>query len=292
MTTVLVFCRFAHFAATMLLFGASAFVGGLVPIELARSLAAPLRAMIGGAIVVSAFTALAWLGLEAAELGDGWADGVNPDILAGVLVETGFGHVWLLRLAIVIVMLGAFVLRPRDRLGFVAIASALLLGSLSLAGHAVMQSGSLGALHRLNDCLHLLAAGAWLGALPPFLLCLNRCDKAPWRGQARLALRRFSGVGHVVVALVVLTGIANVFLTLGRWPSDFTSLYQVLLAAKIAIVAAMIGMALFNRYGLAPKIASDEQGALRALRRNSVVEIALGACALALVSVFGALAPV
>jgi putative copper resistance protein D len=291
MPTALVICRLAHFAATMLLFGAGAFVWALAPEGLARELAGPVRRMAAAAIIFAAVTAFVWLALEAGQMGDGWSDSVNPDTLRAVAFETAFGQVWLWRIGLALVLVGALALGRHDRWPFIVPASALLLASLGLDGHAAMQDGSIGALHRFNHALHLLCAGAWLGALPPLVLCLWRCGDPRLRSDAGTALRRFSGLGHFVVALVVLTGIVNTILTLGRWPDDFSSLYQTLLAAKIALVAAMIALALVNRYILAPRI-KDQPAALRMLTINSIAEVGLGVAVLALVSVFGTLAPV
>jgi putative copper resistance protein D len=291
--TALVVCRFAHFAATMLLFGASAFVWALAPARLASELAGPVRRMIVAAFMVAALSAVAWLALEAGQMGDGWADMLNPDVLGAVSLDTEFGRVWLWRLALLLIVAGALATGRRDRFGVVALTAALLLASLGLIGHAAMQSGPVGALHRLNHAVHLLVAGAWLGSLVPLVLCL-RC----YGGDARLpaeagaALRRFSGLGHIAVALVVATGVVNTALTLGVWPINFSSPYQSLLAVKIAIVATMIGIALFNRYVLTPRIKVEPRAALRALTIASLTEIALGLIALALVSVFAILAPV
>jgi putative copper resistance protein D len=292
MPTALVICRLAHFVATMLLFGAAAFVWALAPRELARELNRPARRMAAAAIIVAAVTALAWLALEAGQMGDGWGDTVNLDTLRAVAFETAFGEVWLWRIGLALVLVGALCVGRHDRWAFVVPVSAMLLASLGLVGHAAMQNAAPGALHRLNHAIHLLCAGAWLGALPPLVLCLKRCGDPHLRSAVGIALRRFSGLGHVIVALVVLTGIVNTMLTLGRWPADFASLYQMLLAAKILLVAAMIGLALVNRYVLTPRVKRQNRGALRALAVTSIVEIGLGAAVLALVSVFGTLAPI
>ncbi|MGA2793914.1 MAG: copper homeostasis membrane protein CopD [Roseiarcus sp.] len=293
MLTALVICRLSHFAATMLLFGASVFLWALVPAGLARELAGPVRRMIAAAIVVAAVSALAWLALEAGLMSEGWAETVDPSDVGAVAFDTAFGRVWLGRIGLTLVLAAGLTIGRRDRFGFIALTAALLLASLGLVGHATIQTGLLGALHRLNHAVHLLAAGAWLGGLPPLVLCLRRHDgEARLRAEAAATLRRFSGLGHFVVALVVLTGVANTALTLGVWPTDFSSPYQTLLAAKIAIVAAMIGIALFNRYVLTPRIKTEPAAALRALTIASLAEVALGLVALALVSVFAILAPV
>ena len=41
----------------------------------------------------------------------------------------------------------------------------------------------------LNDALHVLAAGAWMGALPPLLFILSNIGKAPFDADAATALR-------------------------------------------------------------------------------------------------------
>ena len=292
MLTALVICRLAHFAATMLLFGASAFVWALAPVGLARELAGPTRRMIVAAFVIAALSAVAWLALEAAQMGDGWADMLNPDVLGAVAFDTAFGRVWVCRLALVMVVAGTLAIGRRDRFGAIALIAALLLASLGLVGHATMQAGAVGALHRLNHAVHLLASGAWLGSLAPLALCLRRRDEdARRRAEVAATLRGFSGLGHLAVALVVATGVVNTALTLGAWPTDPSSPYQRLLAGKIAIVGAMIAIALFNRYVLAPRITTESRAALRALAIACLVEVALELVALALVSVFAILAP-
>ncbi|MGO8799442.1 MAG: copper homeostasis membrane protein CopD [Roseiarcus sp.] len=291
MLTALILCRFAHFAATMLLFGASAFVWALAPAGLARDLTGAVRRIAAVAVVVAAITALIWLGLEAGSMGEGWSDVLNPDMLAGVLTDTAFGRVWQWRLGLVLVFLVALAAGRHDRWAFIAPASALLLASLGLAGHAIMQTGPVGALHRVNDALHLLVAGAWVGGLVPFVLCVNRFGDPALRSEALLATRRYSTWGHLVVAIVVLTGVVNVALTLHVAPIPFTTPYQTLLAAKIVMVVTMIAMALFNRYVLVPRLKDETGRAARALKINSIAEIACAFIVVALVSAFGLLQP-
>jgi copper resistance protein D len=292
MLTALAVCRLLHFAATMLLFGVSVFVGALVPASLANELAAPVRRLASAAIIVAAVTALAWFALEAGQMGEGWGDSVNPQTLTAIAMETAFGRAWLWRMPLALALVGALALGRCDRWAFVAPAAGLLLSSLALVGHATMQQGSIGALHRLNQALHLICAGAWIGALPPLMLCLRRYGDVHMRSEIVLALRRFSGIGHFIVGLVILTGIVNIVLTLGAWPVDFSSPYQALLALKVALVAAMIALALVNRYVLAPRIRGETSAALRALTINCAVEIGLGIAVLGAVSIFAMLAPI
>jgi putative copper resistance protein D len=167
----------------------------------------------------------------------------------------------------------------------------LLLASLALTGHANMDEGTRGVLHILNDAAHLLAGGAWLGSLLALPGCLARLRDPAFCTEAKTALRRFSSAGHLAVALAIATGIVNTVLVLGRWPTDFTSTYQMLLVAKMALVAGMTGLALVNRYIFVPHMVAEPDRAIIQIRHGTYAELALGAGVLALVAFFGILDP-
>lgn len=288
---VLALCRFGQDAAALLLWGASAYLAWLVPKPLASEVAARIRRGTTPAVVVALLATLAKLPVEAAGIGDGWRDGVDPTTLLAVLLETSVGEAWAAQaLAAALLVLVQAAPGPR-RVTATALASGLLLASLSLGGHAAMHDGALGLLHRANDAAHLLCAGAWLGALWPVLVILDRLGRGEGRPEAGIALLAFSRAGHVAVALVLVSGAVNTALVLGRWPTDPASLYQMLLDVKLLCVATMVGLALANRYLVVPRLARRPAAAL-ALRRATLAEIALGLLVLALVSVFGLLDPV
>jgi putative copper resistance protein D len=289
MESALALCRFAHFLSAMALFGASLYVRVLAPPDLARALAPAVRRIAAAAIPLAALSAVVWIALEAASMADSWGGLVEVDVLQGVLMDTAFGAVWRWRLAIALALLVALALGRHGPSTFMTIVSALLLASLCLVGHASMQLGGVGALHRANHAFHLLAAGAWLGGLPVFALCLSAYRDAALRRNAVMAMRRFSSWGQFDVALVVLTGAANVALTSGAPPFPTTP-YRALLSVKIALVAAMIAVALVNRTVLAPRLRPDAPAA-RMLMRTSLAEVVLGVAVVALVSLFGLLDP-
>jgi Copper resistance protein D len=66
--------------------------------------------------------------------------------------------------------------------------------------------------------------------------------------------------------------------------------YQALLLAKICLVAVMIGLAIVNRYVLAPHLQSVPDD-LHRLRFSTIGEVVLGLCAVGVVSILGTLAP-
>lgn len=270
METALILCRFLHFGAAMLLWGGAAY-GGADP--RGRRLRWSLWALL-------AATGGIWLLLQAGIAGDGWSDTLDPGTLRALIAETDFGSAWMIHLG-AIAALGLALAAGRG----VAVTAALALATLALTGHAVMNDGMLGLAHEANAALHLLAAGYWLGALPRVAAGVRRLD-APGEG-ARLI--RFSRLGHWAVALVIATGALNTALVLGRIPDDPASPYQALLLAKIFLVAAMVGIAIFNRYVLVPRLARSGP---RGLRRGALAEIVLGALVLALVSAFATFDPV
>jgi putative copper resistance protein D len=142
----------------------------------------------------------------------------------------------------------------------------------------------------VNHAVHLLAAGAWIGGLVPFALCLRSYERDDLRKDAVAAMAGFSFWGQLIVAAIVLTGVVNIALTSHRLPIPPTTPYRALLIAKLVIVAIMIALALFNRFVLAPRLKSSAN-ALVTLRATSLAEIALGCVVIALVSAFALLDP-
>ena len=284
-------CRLGHYAALTFIFGAVAFLRLMAGPVLAAPIGRALRLPIRLAILLAAATTWLWLPLQAAEIGGGWDCAADPGTLSAVLLDTGFGQVWIGRAILAVVLLLVLVAGWQRRMGALALVAGLLLASLSLVGHAAMQSGASGMAHRLNQAVHVLSGGFWLGALVPFVLCLPALRDPRLRPDAARALRRFSTVGHVAVAAVLATGAVNVALVLDRWPTQWSSPYQALLVAKIAAVLAMTGLAITNRYVLVPRIKRSNGAAVRAIRDGAVAEILLGVAAVALVAVFGLLDP-
>ena len=271
----------------MLLFGASAFISVLAPPPLGTVLEKAFRRVHAGTAWVLTLTAVCWLLLETGAIGDGWPDVVDATTISAVLVGTEFGRAWLLHLALLVALLAGVTWRP----ALTCALSALVLASLGLIGHAAMHAGPPGWLHRANLAAHLLSGGFWIGGLVPLLAAMRFTGDAAFRSAAILALRRFSTVGHGAVAVVLATGVVNTMLILGTWPVDWSSPYQILLAAKIGLVIVMVALAIVNRYVFVPRIPGSGPRAIRALEWSSLAEIALGFVVVGLVSAFGLFEP-
>jgi copper resistance protein D len=288
--TALAICRFAHFLAAMLAFGMSAYLRAYAPERLRLALSPAARRVALIASLVALITAIAWLTLESAAMADDWSAALDPEAIAAVLTDTAFGRAWSLHLALATALVAVVAFGPRARWGPTALASAALLASLGLVGHATMQIGVEGVVHRANHAVHLLAAGAWIGGLVPFALCLRAYERDDLRRDTVRAMAAFSFWGQLIVAAIVLTGVVNIALTSHHPPLPPTTPYRALLVAKLVIVAIMIALALFNRFVLTPRLKSSAN-ALATVRATSAMEVALGCAVIALVSVFALLDP-
>jgi putative copper resistance protein D len=289
--TALEACRFLHNASLMYLWGASAFLCVLVPRPLADAIWRKFgRAPLIAAIITVATTVVN-LPLEAGSIGEGWQSAVDLGTVHDVLFETTVGWAWQVQAIASAVLAISLFTTGRMRMASIALAAALGLASLALTGHASMHQGWLALMHRSNDLVHVLSGGAWLGALVPLVPILGLIQKDDHRAEAQMALRRFSNAGHAAVALVIISGIINTLLVLQRLPTDWSSRYQLLLAAKIALVLGMAGLGIVNRYVLVPRIGKSPTRAVDAIKFGSIAEIVLGLGVLALVAVLGLLEP-
>jgi putative copper resistance protein D len=284
-------CRFLHDASAMFLWGASAYLSTLVPRNLAQDLGRRLRFFCVVATALAIATTFLFLPLETAFIGEGWGDALDLATIRDVLFETSVGRAWQVQAAAALILIAAVAVPSRSRKTAVTLASGFVLASVAITGHAVMGAGMVGLAHRVNDAIHILSAGAWLGALVPLLAVFKAINDRAHRREAEAALSRFSRAGYVIVALIVASGVINTVLVLGRWPTNWSSPYQTMLAAKVALVAVMVAVATLNRYVFVPRIARQPSLSLRALRLGTIAEMTLGICVLGLVSVFGMLEP-
>jgi copper resistance protein D len=295
--------RFAHFAAAMAAFGIGAFrlyafagdpASAQTPARLALDQTLG-RAMIASA-AVAVLSALAMVPCVAAEMAAMPTAALDPLILRVVLSATEFGHVWCWHVGFAVALLVLCAL-PRRRWQAAAVTAAALLTLVSLGwvGHATMNMGGV-AVHEVNQMVHLAAAGIWLGGLVPLGILLRSATR-PEGGRyiplARTALPHFSQMGYAAVVLVALTGLINSVFLVGGIRALVATPYGRLLIVKVALFAAMVGLALVNRFRLLPSLqqAATATDPLRTLCRSVVVEQALGLAILAVVAVLGTWEP-
>ena len=182
---------------------------------------------------------------------------LDPVAWALLLARSQFGTVWLVRHGLLLLLAALLLLREReqssaDRLAFRTEAwllAAVGAGAMAWAGHAAAVE-PLGLAAALVDALHLIAAGAWFGALLP-LAALLRAAAAESGADARpfavLAVRAFSRVALGLMLLIVGTGAANAWFQVGSIPALVGTRYGWLLLAKVALLIPVLILARWNR---------------------------------------------
>lgn len=281
MSEALVLCRFVHFVAVLMLFGAWLFRPLLFKDQLPavdRRLARLARWLSATALA----SGVAWALLITASMAGSGASAFDPDTVARVLGNTFFGQVWRWHLLINAALLALLFTPWRSSLPLRLGLSSLLLASLAPVGHGAMLDGLSGQLLILNQIVHLISVATWLGGLM-LLLMMLRQPNVPLAE----VLRRFSGVGYALVAGLLISGLINVRVLTGQWwPTPLFSGFALILLIKALIVLGMLGLALFNRLRI-----DDCEQRMGALRRSVMLEWLLGIGAVAAVSLLGTLPP-
>jgi putative copper export protein/mono/diheme cytochrome c family protein len=307
LNALLILARATHFAAVMLLFGELVFVlfvaraprrdAGRVSPDEDFGVDRHLLVVASWSVVVSIASGAAWLAAEAADMsGLPLWEATGRNTLGLVLGTTVFGRVWILRFVLVIgiglLLLAAARSTERQRSlriqsGALVLAGAYL-ASLAWAGHAAAARGPERFVQIISDVVHLLAAGAWLGALPGLVFLLGGTHALR---KAAQATRRFSIVGMVSVGALIATGFINAWFLVGSVPALIGTGYGRLLLAKLALVVLMVSLAAVNRLHLSPRLQGHAPEARRLLRHNAILETAGGIGVVAIVGSLGVTIP-
>jgi copper transport protein len=157
------------------------------------------------------------------------------------------------------------------------------LAALGLTGHAAEGFGAGPAL----VVLHGAVAAFWMGSLWQLFALLRAASPA----EARLAVERFSRFATLLVPLLIAAGATLAWRQLGSLDALLDPGYGRLLVAKLALVAALLGLALYNKAILTPRLLRDAGTAARALRRAIAAEGALAVAILGLTATLGHVAP-
>jgi putative copper resistance protein D len=295
--------RFGLYVDLMLLFGLALF--GLYSLkgqERRSGAVLPFRSMLVGTAVLGVLFSVASMVMMARAMsGESDFAELRPHIEMMVL-ETDVGLAWTVRVVALVVGGLAVMFNQRAPGISLLIASAaggIALASLAWNGHGAMDEGSQRYWHFITDILHLLAAGAWLGALIAFAL-LARINSLQREERIRLlvrAVKRFEWVGAVIVVVITVTGIVNYLFIVGPELDEvFLSTYGILLFIKVGLFAGMLVLAALNRFQLGPLLERslrDRQYrvAANALRRSVVVEWVAAVLIVGLVAWLGTLSP-
>jgi len=273
---IVVVARFVHIASACLLTGVFAFqvlvtrpamrAAGPAARERFVALDRRLLALASGALAAAMGTGFVDLARQAVvATGGGVAGSLVPQIIGALLGETRYGDIWLVRQMLWLLLAALLVLRgpERGQADWLALRLAgLVLAAASLAasaasGHAA-SAPERTTLSIAVDTLHLLAAGVWAGALVPLILLLRgvaagRPD-APPPLAAAVAVRRFSMLGLLSVAVMLASGAYAMLQQVGSMPALLGTTYGRWLVLKLSLLVPLLVVALLNRAYLRPRL--------------------------------------
>ena len=229
---------------------------------------------------------------------------VDAASIKTMIVDTPMGNAWAVRVLVLTCILFAVIPRKTkgiDTLVFVTLGSGVALGSLAWTGHGAASEGTAGIVQLLADIIHLLAVGAWLGALVILTFILFRAGKTPSESYLKMGhrlLKGFSTIGTVIVSLIIASGLVNSWMLVG--PKNLmtlqSTLYGQLLIAKLLSFGIMLALAAVNRFKLTPALERALQStnstlAVTKLQKSLVVELTLIVSILCLVAWIGTFQP-
>ncbi len=281
----IVAARWVFFLSATIVFGTVLFPfyawpGAQPPAGFAR------RALIRGSVVCLA-AAFAWFMALTLDFGGA---GAALATASTILFRTRLGLPWAIRLLTALALVVATILSRRPNPVLLLLAASVLAVE-GWFGHSAVG----GTIHHVVQMVHVLAVGAWLGGLLPLARALSgRGIGAPNDDSASRIVRRFSATGIASVSLIVISGVANTWFIAGS-PAPFlgpnpSGEYDRVLLLKIALFLGMVGVALYNRLYLLPRLGSTRLGrndALARLRGSVFVEQALGLIVLAAAALLG-----
>jgi putative copper resistance protein D len=260
-----------------------------------------LVALIWAVLALALVTGGAWLTLVTMSMtGLDTGGAVRSGAMLTVIDETQYGLIAEIRIALAALLAACLLLNRYALSHWLALAAGgALVAAIAWTGHAGSTLGSLGYLHLGADVLHLCAASAWIGGLTGLVILFaagRRSQKSEWGPLQLAAVRRFSILGMVSVGALVVSGGVNAWILVGSFRSLVATDYGRLLLFKLLVVVIMVGFAVVNRLWLTPQLASSSKpeaqpSALSALRRNSLIELALALAVFLIVGALGTMHP-
>lgn len=246
-------------------------------------------------------TGVGLLAMKSAEL-TGWPEHVyNITAWSGVLFNTRFGAVWLIRTALMLALFVLLVLRrPLSRaLGEGVVEwDALLLSAAALAvrafaGHGAGMEPAWPAISL--HIVHLLGAGAWFGGLPALILLLFAGTRNDGIGDFVFrAITRFSASAGLVMLVLIVSGVVAAILQIEKFPALLGTPYGQLILAKVLLLIPILAIAAHVRLRMMPRLqpsVTTQSDVMFAAGVWVTLECAFGTLLVGVASVVGDTAP-
>lgn len=138
----------------------------------------------------------------------------------------------------------------------------------------------------IEQWVHFVAIGAWVGGLVWLLLGLRGQDS----GERGGAVRRFSRIATAGIGAVVLTGVLRSVSEVGAFGNLVHTTFGVTLLIKLGLFALLALLGAVNHFRLVPRLSRND-GALRPFAWTSRGEVMLAAGILVVAGSLSGLAP-
>lgn len=223
-----------------------------------------------GACLLGALTAILAIGLEGAAA----ANAGGGDLLRSEIWRLGLAAS---RGTASLAVLGglAAIAAGRRLLGRGGIGSALPLAGVALVLSGFVLSGHAATAlpHWFAMPMWLLHTGVamlWIGSLPPLLSALHRAPDS-----ATPQVRRFSALAAIAVPLLLGAGLCMALVEGGPMLFFEQTRYAGVLGVKLSLVAILLGLAVYNRLALLPRLDSAVSAVRRRLAWSIRAELAV-----------------
>lgn len=260
--------RWATFAGLLIAAGAAAFL--IVVHDRRPDDQAVLGHLITAAALVAVLATLLAVPLQAiADTGQGPAVLLDPTAWADQLRVARAGETVLRLGGLAAVVTALPRLWQPAAMRWAAGGALVALASLLPTGHTATANPRWLAL--MADYTHTVAAAGWVGGLAALLvtLRLRRRHAEPLPAQLVADFSRFA---LACVSIVVAAGGTLAWIQLGGFAALADEVYGGVLIAKLAVVAAVLTIAAYNRWRLLPALRVGDDQAWTRLRRTAAAE--------------------
>ncbi len=220
---------------------------------------------------------------------------VRLETSAASVLQTSFGSVWIIRMAITVILLAVWFLMENKasvssrKQGLLIGLSLILIGTTTIIGHGAA-SEQLSAI--IIDYAHNLISSVWIGGIIFFAFVLiptfakledNKKEKI-----TLLMIPKFSSMIIIALGVIMVTGPTLLWLLEDDLGLLSQSYYGYLIIAKISIASAMVALGGYNQFKIQRtaerKLESRDILVHRKLKRSLRTEAALGIILLGVVA--------
>ncbi len=233
---------------------------------------------------------------------------IGGAVTVGILLQSFWGHVWLVQLIVTALLCATFALARGERAdngvgpawSVAAVAALLISATPAFSGHAAA-AASHRALSITLDIVHVLAAGGWLGGLfvlavagvPAALATRSNTESGESLPLVARLVNAFSPLALTLAACVVLTGAIAAWLRVGSFSVLFHSAYGAVLLVKLAFVVLVLAAGAHNWLRMRGELAHRDTGgaSVSSFRRSAWSELVFAAMVIAATAVLVAVQP-